>query len=107
MAIHQLTPQEAKRMHDAGEAVIIDLRGEEQFKECHIKGAEHIPSDTIDVHSLPERGGKKLIVHCNKGGRAGRFCSAVMAADEDNNIYHLQGGITAWIEAGLPTSSTT
>jgi hydroxyacylglutathione hydrolase len=107
MPIHQLTPQEAKRMHDAGEAFIIDLRGEEQFSACHIKGAEHIPADTIDVHQLPERSGKKLIVHCNRGGRAGRFCSAVIAADSDAELYHLQGGINAWIGAGLPTSSTT
>lgn len=103
MPIHQLTPQQAKHMVDKGEAVIIDLRGEDQFKERHIKGAEHIPSDTIDVRNLPSRGGKKLIIHCNKGGRAGRFCNAVMEANADTELYHLEGGIHAWIEAGLPT----
>lgn len=92
-------------MHDAGEAVIIDLRGAEQFAERHIVGAEHVPVDTIDIHHLPERGGKKLIVHCNRGGRAGRFCSAVMAADSEVELYHLQGGIQAWVDAGLPVVS--
>lgn len=102
MPLHQVTPQEAKRMQDAGEAVIIDLRGAEQFHTQHIVGAEHMPSDTMDVHNLPEFGGKKRIVHCNKGGRAGQFCSAVMAADSEVELYHLQGGINAWVDAGLP-----
>lgn len=105
MPIHQLTPQEAKALVEKDEAVIIDLRGEEQYKERHIQGAEHIPSESMDVHNLPERGGKKLIVHCNKGGRAGRFCSAVMAADDEVELYHLQGGIQAWIDAGLETTT--
>lgn len=105
MPIHQLTPEDAKKMVDSGEAVIIDLRGEEQFKERHISGAEHLPADKINVHDLPERDGKKLIVHCNRGGRAGRFCNAVMEADADTDLYHLQGGIQAWIDAGLKTSS--
>lgn len=103
MPIHQLSPQQAKQMTDNGEAVIVDLRGEDQYKVQHIKGARHIPSEQIELHKLPDMQGKKMIVHCNKGGRAGRFCNALMQHDAEIDIYHLEGGIQAWVEAGLAT----
>lgn len=101
MPIHQLTPQDAKLLCDNNEGIIIDLRGEDQFQKEHIVGAENMPSDTLHAGNLPDRNGKKLIVHCNKGGRAGRFCNALMAEDSEIDIYHLQGGIEAWKEAGF------
>lgn len=101
MPIHQLTPQDAKIMHEADGAVIIDLRGEEQYKKQHIVGAENIPSEQLNISNLPDYENKKLIVHCNKGGRAGRFCHALMAEDSEIDIYHLEGGIEAWKEAGF------
>ena len=100
MPIHQLEPAEAKALQESGEAIIADLRGEEQYSKEHIPNAEHHPSDAIDMHNLPG-GDKKLIVHCNKGGRAGRFCNALMAEDDSIDIYHLKGGIEAWKAAGL------
>lgn len=100
MPIHQVKPQDAKIMCDNNEAIIIDLRGEDSYKKEHIVGAENIPSDTLNAGNLPDRG-KKLIVHCNRGGRAGRFCNALMREDSDIDIYHLEGGIEAWKAAGL------
>ena len=100
MPIYQIEPDEAKELQDSGDATIIDLRGDEQYSKEHIVGAEHMPSDTLNANNLPDEG-KKLIVHCNRGGRATRFCNALMVEDDAVDIYHLKGGIEAWKAAGF------
>ena len=100
MPIHQIDPSDAKKLQSSDEAMIIDLRGAEQYGKEHIVGAVHMPVDTLNANNLPDDG-RKVIVHCNRGGRAGRFCNALMADDDSIDIYHLKGGIEAWKADGL------
>lgn len=101
MPIHQIDPAQAKQLQSEGAAVIIDLRAPDQFSKEHISGAQNIPSDSVTAENLPDIGDKKLIVHCNRGGRATRWCNSVIAEDQDVEIHHLQGGIEAWKAAGF------
>lgn len=61
----RINPQEAKKLVDAGKAVIIDVRGTEAYKGSHIKGAMDYPLAKIeqkDFSGLPK--GKRIIAYC-------------------------------------------
>lgn len=62
---NRITVAEAKKELDAGTAVFVDVRAEAAYKMEHIKGALHIPLESLDsqVSKLPK--GKKLIIYCS------------------------------------------
>jgi len=62
---NRITVAEAKKEFDAGTAVFVDVRAEAAYKMEHIKGALHIPLESLDANlgKLPK--GKKLIIYCS------------------------------------------
>jgi rhodanese-related sulfurtransferase len=68
----KVKPVDLKALIDAGsgDAVIVDVRDESEFKEGHIPTAINIPVETFALRSetLPKE--KKIIVYCNTGGRS-------------------------------------
>jgi Rhodanese-related sulfurtransferase len=56
---------DAKKDFDAGAAIFIDSRGEDSFKDEHIKGAINIPLADIGKRIKDVPKGKKIIVYCS------------------------------------------
>ena len=56
---------EAKKAFDSGTAIFIDTRGEDVYKQEHVKGAINITlqDDASKYNSIPK--GKKIIVYCS------------------------------------------
>jgi hypothetical protein len=56
--------EEARRKHDAGQAIIVDVRSKEAYAEMHIKGSINIPEpDTIArLSEFPKD--KDIILYC-------------------------------------------
>ena len=99
--IKTVDARDAKEWMDNGEALIIDVREPGEHAELRIAEATLIPLGTIDVDKLPELQGKKLIVHCKLGKRGGAACEKLLEQNPDLEIYNLEGGITAWLDAGF------
>lgn len=106
MAVKTVDVHTAKQWLDKGEAVIVDVRELDQHAAQSIVGAMHLPSGQLSAATLPDSGSKKIVLHCNRGGRAGRTCNQLIAEDADLEVYNLEGGITAWAEAGLPVQGS-
>lgn len=87
---------------EMGEAAIVDVREPHEYAAFHIKNATLVPLGTLTPAMLPSLNGKKLIVHCHFGKRSAMGCQLLMNADPTLDIYNLEGGIDAWIKAGLP-----
>jgi hypothetical protein len=49
---------------------------------------------------LPEYKNKKLVMHCQLGGRSGNACQKLLSEDSNLEIYNLEGGISSWITQG-------
>lgn len=61
----RIRPEEAKKLVDAGQAVIVDVRGTEAYKLSHIKGSiDYVLSkiEAGDFSGLPK--GKRIIAYC-------------------------------------------
>lgn len=56
---------DAKKAYDAGEAVMVDVRGADAFKFERIKGAVNIPIGQIEANMDKIPKGKKIIVYCS------------------------------------------
>ncbi len=110
---------------DSGDAgkVIIDLRKPEDAQAGHIKGAIFAPMNkAVDNNNYTDAvanlagalhdatgnevgEGKELILVCYSGKKYAQAATDILnalGADMDK-VYTLQGGMTAWNEAGHPT----
>lgn len=84
-----------------GEAVIVDVREPAEYAAQNIPGAKLIPLAEVSKSCIPaEARGKKLVIHCQAGGRGQKACEKLLAEDASLEIYNLEGGISAWAQSG-------
>ena len=98
----ELDPETVKGLLDAGEAVLVDVREEEEFAEDHIAGSILSPMSDFELETWPSVPGKKVIISCLGGGRSAAIARKLIASGQGWAI-HLKGGLNAWRDAGLPT----
>jgi rhodanese-related sulfurtransferase len=84
--------------------VILDIRTPEEFDGGHIAGAINIDYYAADFE---ERLGVldldvPYVMYCNSGNRSGNTLP-LMDSIGFSEVYELDGGIQAWLGAGLPT----
>lgn len=91
---------------DNNEAILVDVREPAEHTAEHIGGAILLPLGNVSLSTLPPYVGKKLVIHCRKGGRGGSACQKLLAEDPSLDLYNLEGGIEAWNAAGLTIISS-
>lgn len=106
MPVETISPATLKEWVQTKQAVVVDVREPAEFKAGHIEGATNVPLSHASGARLPECAGKKLVIHCQKGGRGTNACQKLLAENSDLQIYHLEGGISAWAQAGMPVKAT-
>jgi phage shock protein E len=92
----KITPQEAKDMMDAGGAIILDVRTQEEFNEGHIKGAVLMPDTDVAQKAssvLPDKNAR-ILVYCRSGRRSGLAAHALVDMGYVE-VYDF-GGIVDW-----------
>jgi rhodanese-related sulfurtransferase len=98
---------EAKQSHDAGSAVFVDSRTEEEYRAGHIAGAINIPLDQFEsrgpqyLERLPV--GRPLITYC--GGSCETSTDLARALVDENfaDVKVLLNGWQLWVDAGYGT----
>jgi len=96
-----ITVDELQTMLKQGNLRLLDVRTDAEIARGKIPQGEPLP-----LHLLPLRLGgldknATTIFYCRMGGRSGQ-AAAFAAANGFADVYNLQGGITAWAQAGLP-----
>lgn len=87
-----------QRWLDDGGAIVVDVRDAAAYKEANIPGAINIPLDQLNARALSDHAGKKIVVHCGGGTRAGRAYAKLIEEDDSLDVHVLQGGMRAWRE---------
>ena len=106
MPIHTINAQTLKGWLDAGEAVLIDVREPAEYASEHIQAATLIPLSVVSERSIPNLTNKKLVIHCKSGKRGGMACEKLLTENPSLDIYNLEGGISAWAQAGYTVKSS-
>jgi len=97
-----------KQATAAGQAILVDVREEEEWAEGHVVGAKLLPLSDLEkgipadqlTKTLPK--GKIVYVHCQAGGRCKQ--AADILAESGYDVRALKPGFPALEKAGFPTA---
>lgn len=95
-----VSPDEVNEWRAAGNAVIVDVREQNEWDQVHIPGALLLPLSAFDPAGIPDAAGKHLVFHCKSGVRCGLAAERAVAAGFTGKIARMQGGILGWLRAG-------
>lgn len=103
----EITPEDLHAlMAEPGDASfrLIDVREQEEFDICKLKGAELLPLSSFSETALKRLAGEKrpIILYCHHGMRSANATQWLMQKGLDN-VTNLTGGIDAWALTVEPT----
>lgn len=108
--IEYVSPEAAAAELGSGGAVFLDVREPVEW-EHYIAGSVQIPRGLLEFAADPAsprhheslQPTSRVIVYCRSGARAA-LAALTLKSMGYENVANLDGGITAWQEAGLPTA---
>lgn len=99
-----ISAKEAQEKVAAG-AILVDIRGRDEFAREYIEGAINLPADSFDTADKSAINAAKVVIfHCLGGVRTKnaepQLEKLVQAGQE---AYIMEGGMNAWKAAGMKT----
>jgi len=105
--ITEISPADARKQADAGDAILIDVREESDWREGHAEGATHLDRGVIELEieeQIPDVT-KPIICYCGGGSRSALVAESLQKMGYEN-VRSMKGGMRAWKEAGLPMAAS-
>jgi rhodanese-related sulfurtransferase len=103
--VTEIEPRQATRLLNTENAIMVDFRGDKEYRGGHIANAVLLDNAQDIGKKLDKVRGKPLIVYCNSGQRSVGLCSKLRKQGFEN-VYNLKGGIMAWQKADLPVTKS-
>jgi rhodanese-related sulfurtransferase len=103
--ITEISAADATKQAEAGEAILIDVREEDDWRDGHAEGAKHLSRGVIEMEiedAVPDPK-KPIICYCGGGSRSALVAESLQKMGYEN-VRSLAGGFRAWKEAGLPSA---
>jgi rhodanese-related sulfurtransferase len=99
--VREVSVEETRRKLETGEAKVIDVREESEWRAGHVRGAEHIGKGVIerDIESRVPDKGAEIILYCGGGFRAALSADNLQTMGY-SNVASMAGGWRAWQDAG-------
>jgi len=106
MQLSSLKPDEFKQHISNTIHLVIDVRQPEEWEQNHISGAKLIPLSTLpkEIHKHGADPKNPIYVYCQHGVRSHQAGLLLLSLGYEQ-IYHLEGGLSQWINAGFPCQS--
>ena len=98
-----ITVQQANEQFASG-AFLLDVREPSEWNEAHVEGAVLIPLGELSTRMSELPTDKDVLIICRSGNRSGQARDLLRAAGL-NRTTSVDGGINAWMSAGLPVVS--
>jgi len=106
--VKTIKPQEAVRLMNDENTVVLDVRLEKEFKEGHIMDSLHIPLGAVAtrIKELTDYKSQNVILYCQTGMRS-KQAGTILKKHGFTSMYNIDGGINGWLNANLPISKET
>lgn len=101
MRAKELSPQAAVALLNEDNAVVIDLRDKDAFRNGHIINAINTTKEDFEQNRMDKYKEKALILVCTRGTESTTLASK-LRTDGFSQPMVLAGGITAWQSSDLP-----
>jgi rhodanese-related sulfurtransferase len=82
------------------EAVLLDVRGLDEWRAGHAPTAINIPMDEVPARIGDLHSARPIVCVCRSGNRSGRVTAWLRSQGVD--AVNMTGGMQAWSSAGLP-----
>ena len=98
-----VNPATATQLINQQDAVIVDVREDNEYTGGHIINSIHVPLGYLNerLKELDKYKSKPVIVGCKTGQRSGQACVTLKKAGFEQ-VYNLSGGVSAWQADNLP-----
>ena len=102
-----LNAEESEQLlRDNDQVTVLDVRTPEEYAAGHIRGARNVdffnPQFQEKLATLDKS--KPYLLHCASGHRSARARN-ILGQLEFKAVYHLEGGLKSWADAGKPLVS--
>lgn len=101
--ITEIPADDAWREIEGGDAVLIDVREESDWREGRARGATHLSRGVIELEieeQIPDLK-QPIICYCGGGSRSALVAESLQKMGYEN-VRSMAGGLRAWKEAELP-----
>jgi rhodanese-related sulfurtransferase len=99
--------EEARRLHEAGQAVLIDIREPQEHATGVAAGAKLLPMSQISkrLSEIPTDPAKPVLLICNTQNRSSNTLRALrmqISAEKYAHVRYVHGGMSDWAKRGWP-----
>ncbi len=100
-----VTPMEATLLINREDALVVDVREQNEYSAGHIPNARFMPLGQVKdrLSELDKFRDRAVIVACRSGNRSASACST-LRKHGFSKVFNLTGGIDAWEQASLPVT---
>ena len=83
--------------------LVLDIRTPDEYTDGHIAGAKNIDfyGEGFEKKLRDLKKDQPILLHCASGGRSAK-ARDLMHSMGFNNLYHMGGGMNAWLDAEYP-----
>jgi rhodanese-related sulfurtransferase len=99
-----ISPQQAREKIQSGEARAIDVRMAFDYAGSRVPGSVNLPNMSIRARRMEVPEDKELIFISEDGELSARVCELALSLGF-SRVSNLEGGFTAWTDAGLPVET--
>jgi rhodanese-related sulfurtransferase len=98
-----LLPQQATLLINHENALVLDVREDNEYTQGHILNSLHIPVNQLSakIDKLEKYRNRPIIASCKSGSRSSHACR-MLKKNGFERVHNLKGGIMAWENASLP-----
>jgi len=96
-----ITAAELQSMLQRGSLRLVDVRTDAEVARGKIPQGESLPLHLLPLRLSGMDRNATTVFYCQMGGRSAQ-AAAFAVANGFADVYNLQGGISAWAQAGLP-----
>jgi rhodanese-related sulfurtransferase len=95
-----MTPTQASELLREGDVQLVDVRRPDEHDAGRIHGDRHIELDRLPAEAGSLDRDRPILFYCRTGSRSAMAAQAFAGAGYD--ARNLDGGLEAWVAAGLP-----
>ena len=101
--IKEVDPIAALQFINHKNALVLDVREDDEYKAGHILGATLIPLGKLKgrIGELEKHKNDPIVVVCRSGNRSASAC-VILGKQGFTQAHNLAGGVMAWQKANLP-----
>jgi rhodanese-related sulfurtransferase len=101
-----LDARQLKERLDSGARLqLVDVRSPGEYASGHIPGTMNLPLEQVEARLDDVQQTDPIVLVCQSGRRAGMCAERLQGHRQE--VIILEGGTTAWVDAGLPVVRST